>query len=88
MNTQLPAGLFREGFSVLLAVGGPFMVALLLVGLVIGILQAATQINDPAVGFLPRLVVGLVVAWAAGGWAMERLARYFATALERMSQHI
>ena len=85
MNGDLPASLLRDGFAVLATVGGPMLGALLVVGLVVGVLQAATQINDPAVGFLPRLVAGLVTAWAVGGWAVEQLARYFATALTHMA---
>jgi flagellar biosynthetic protein FliQ len=46
---------------------------LLVVGLLVGLLQAATQINDPAVGFLPRLVTGLLVAYFTGPWVIERL---------------
>jgi flagellar biosynthetic protein FliQ len=88
MNAELPVSLVREGFVVLASVGGPFLGALLAIGLVIGLLQAATQINDPAVGFLPRLVTGVVVAWIAGGWAMERLAGYVGIAFQRMSQHL
>jgi flagellar biosynthesis protein FliQ len=48
-------------------------------------LQAATQINDPAVGFLPRLVTGLLVAYFSGHWVMERLSNYFAAALRSMA---
>jgi flagellar biosynthesis protein FliQ len=88
MNHELPIGLMRETFVTLGIVGGPFMGALLLVGLVMGLFQAATQINDPAVGFLPRLATGIVVSWVVGGWAVQRLAHFFASALERMSQHI
>jgi flagellar biosynthesis protein FliQ len=88
MSADLPASLMREGFGVLVAVGGPFMVALLLVGLLVGLLQAATQINDPAVGFLPRVVTGLLVAYFTGHWALERLANYFAAALRGLSGHM
>jgi flagellar biosynthesis protein FliQ len=85
MTSALPASLMREGFGVLAAVGGPFVIALLVVGLLVGLLQAATQINDPAVGFLPRLVTGLLVAYFSGHWVMERLANYFAAALRSMA---
>ena len=88
MSTELPASLMREGFAVLAAVGGPFVLALLLVGLGVGLLQAATQINDPAVGFLPRLVTGMLVAYLTGHWALEHLARYFAAAVRGMSGHM
>jgi flagellar biosynthetic protein FliQ len=58
----------------------------LVVGLVVGLMQAVTQINDSAIGFLPRLVALVLVCWFAGGWAVERLAQYLAAALQRMSQ--
>jgi flagellar biosynthesis protein FliQ len=54
----------------------------------VGFLQAATQINDPAVGFLPRVLAAALVAWFAGGWAVERMAQFLAGAMERMSQHL
>ncbi len=86
MSMDMPSALLREGFAVLAMVGGPFMGALLIVGLVVGLLQAVTQINDPAIGFLPRLVTIVLVAWLAGGWAVERLAQFVTGALQRMSQ--
>ena len=88
MNRELPVALLREGFAVLATVGGPFVGALVVVGLVVGLIQAATQINDPAVGFLPRLVTAVAVAWLVGGWTLERLAHYLALAFQRMSQHL
>ena len=88
MPMDLPSGLLREGFAMLATVGGPFVGALLIVGLVVGILQAATQINDPAVGFLPRLVTAVAVCWFAGGCAIEHMAQFVAGAFERMSQHM
>jgi flagellar biosynthesis protein FliQ len=88
MSSELPANLMREGFGVLAAVGGPFLLSLLVVGLLVGLLQAATQINDPAVGFLPRLMTGLLVAYFTGHWVMERLARYLVAAFQGMSGHM
>jgi flagellar biosynthetic protein FliQ len=80
----VPAALMREGFMVLASTAGPFIGGLLLVGLVMGVFQAATQINDPAVGFLPRLAVALLGAWALGRWVLERYAHYLADAMMRM----
>jgi flagellar biosynthesis protein FliQ len=86
MSGEVPGALMREGFTLLASTAGPLIGALLLVGLVVGVLQAATQINDPAVGFLPRLGVALLAAWAIGGWVLERYSHYFAEALGRMAQ--
>ena len=88
MSTDLPSSLMREGFGVLAAVGGPFVISLLVVGLLMGLLQAATQINDPAGGFLPRMITGLLVAYFTGPWVLERLSRYLAAAFRGMSGHM
>ncbi len=81
---DMPGGLVREAFALLALAGGPFVGALLVAGLIVGVLQAATQINDPAVSFLPRILVGILVAWLAGPMVLERLATFFASALERV----
>ena len=84
MNAELQL-MLHQALTQLAVIGGPMLAALLVVGLLIGILQAATQINDPAVGFLPRLVTGLLVAYFSGHWVMERLSNYFAAALRSMA---
>jgi flagellar biosynthesis protein FliQ len=88
MSADLPSSLMREGFGVLATVGGPFVISLLVVGLLVGLVQAATQINDPAVGFLPRMITGLLVAYFTGPWVLERLSRYLAAAFRGMSGHM
>ena len=55
---------------------GPVLLALLVVGLGVGVLQAATQINEAAIGFLSKvLVLGLMLA-LLGSWAMQNLVDY------------
>ena len=85
MSGELPSALMREGFTLIATIGAPFVIALLIVGLVVGLIQAATQINDPAVSFLPRLLTGILIAWVAGGWAVERMAKYLTLAMERLT---
>jgi flagellar biosynthesis protein FliQ len=77
--------LLHDAIVQLTVVGGPLLAALLAVGLVVGILQAATQINDPAVGFVPRLAVTLLVIWLFGRWMMEKLAQFFVQALQHLA---
>jgi flagellar biosynthesis protein FliQ len=85
VNPGLPSAVFREGLLLVAQVGGPLFLAMLASGLVIGVLQAATQVNDPAVSFVPRILVGGVVLWIAGGWMMERLSGFLAQAITRMA---
>jgi flagellar biosynthesis protein FliQ len=80
-----PAMLLHEGLTMVATVGGPIFLTMLGVGLVVGILQAATQINDTAVGFLPRAAAAILVVWLAGGWMMERLSGFLGQAIARMA---
>ena len=85
MSFDLTAGLFRSGLLTLATVGGPLFAAMLLVGFVVGILQAATQINDPAVGFIPRIAAAGMITWLLGRWMLERLATFLASAIQQMA---
>ena len=85
MTLEIPANLLREGLVMVGVVGGPIFLVMLGVGLVMGVLQAATQINDTAVGFLPRAAAAAACLWLAGGWMMERMSQYLAQSIVRMS---
>jgi len=83
----MPSALLREGMTLLAVVGAPMFVTALLVGVIVGVLQAATQINDPASGFLPRAAAAVLVCWVAGPWMAERLSGFLASAIARMAVH-
>jgi flagellar biosynthesis protein FliQ len=85
MTLEIPANLLREGLVLIGVVGGPIFLVMVGVGLIIGILQAATQINDTAVGFLPRALAAALCLWLTGGWMMERMSGYLAQSIVRMS---
>ena len=87
MTPELPSSLLREGLALLGVVGGPLFAVAVVVGIVVGVLQAATQVNDPATGFLPRAGAALLVCWLAGPWMAEKLARFLAGAIVRMAGH-
>jgi len=82
--SPFPGGLIREAMVLLAYLGGPIFAVLLLTGLLVGVFQAATQINDPAIGFLIRLGAVGVVCWMLGGWMADRLAAFFMEAAMRM----
>jgi flagellar biosynthesis protein FliQ len=69
-------GLGREALVLALLLSAPPLGAALLVGLVVGALQSATQIQDPAVGVVPRLCAVLGALLVAGPWIGERLVRF------------
>ncbi len=69
-------GLGREALALALLLSAPPLGAALLVGLVVGALQAATQIQDPAVGVGPRLCAVIGALAVAAPWVAARLGRF------------
>ena len=66
----------REEIWVAIKLGGPMLVLSMLVGVVIAIFQAVTQIHEQTLGFILKLVVVVLVLLVAGGWMMETLLDY------------
>ncbi len=76
----------REALLVLLAVSGPALAAALVVGIVSGVLQAATQVQDQSLTVVPRLAAVLLALACAGPWIGARLTRFAATCLDAASR--
>lgn len=55
---------------------GPMLLAALVVGLIVGVLQAATQINEASVSFLTKLVAMGITMVALGPWCAQQLVEY------------
>jgi len=85
MALELPAQLLREGLTLLAILMGPFIGVLLVIGVAVGLLQAMTQLHDPSVSFLPRMLAVIGTALLIGGSVLERLAAFFAGAMVRMA---
>ena len=85
MNDLAPRELAMSGMELLASVASPLFFALLGLGFLVGVLQAATQINDPAVGFVPRIATALGIVWALGDTMLQRFAIFFGESLASMS---
>jgi type III secretion protein S len=66
----------REALAVVLVVSAPPLLAALAVGLVTGVLQAATQIQEPTVGVVPRLGAVFLTLAVAAPWIGARVVRF------------
>jgi flagellar biosynthesis protein FliQ len=78
--TQGLAALVREGFLLALLLAAPLLVAALLAGVITGLVGAFTQIQDPAVGLVPR-VAAVAVAVVLFAPAIARQLDAFASRL-------
>ena len=76
MNPQSVITLGQQALYVMLMIAAPMLLAALLVGLVVSILQAATQINEMTLSFIPKLVAMLAALVIAGPWMITFFVDY------------
>lgn len=76
MSTDQVLDLWRGALSTTIAVAAPFLVAGLVVGLAVAILQTATQLQESVLAFVPKLGVALLVIALGGHWILDRLGKF------------
>jgi flagellar biosynthesis protein FliQ len=76
MSPQTAIDLGREAIWTTLIIASPVLIAALAVGLVIGLLQSLTQIQEQSVAFVPKIVVMLVVLSVSLPWLISRMVQY------------
>lgn len=74
----------RLAFWHIILAAGPVLGAALAVGLVIGLVQAATSINEQTLSFVPKLVIVLGVFALLSGYLLSGLTDYFAIVFEEI----
>lgn len=76
MTPETVMGLGSQAIQVTLMVAAPLLVVALLVGLVISIFQAATQINEATLSFIPKLVAIFATLVVGGPWMLGVIVDY------------
>ncbi|BBP84247.1 flagellar biosynthesis protein FliQ [Pseudomonas sp. No.21] len=76
MTPEVAVDLFREALWLTCVIVGILVVPSLVVGLIVAMFQAATQINEQTLSFLPRLLVMLISLMWAGPWLTRELMEY------------
>lgn len=71
--------LVREALFEMLIISLPILAAGLLVGLVISLFQAVTQIQEQTLTFVPKIIVMIIVAVALIGWIGQRMLEFAMT---------
>ena len=72
----------QEALAVLLTVAAPMLVTVLVVGVVISVLQAATQLHEATLSFVPKVIAAVAVLAIAGPWMLTTLVEYLQRTLQ------
>jgi flagellar biosynthesis protein FliQ len=82
MDAQAVFSHGQEGLHLLLMVAAPLLLTVLAVGLLVSIFQAATQIHEATLSFVPKMVAAVAVLAIAGPWMLTTLVEYVQRTLQ------
>lgn len=76
MNADTVITLGHSALLTTVMIAAPLLLSALLVGLIVGMFQAATQINEMTLSFIPKLLVLVIVLMFSGSWIVTKLTDY------------
>ena len=76
MDTAMVVDLARQALWITMLISAPMLLVALWVGLIIGLFQAATSINEQTLSFIPTLLALGLTAAVFGGWMINSLVDY------------
>jgi flagellar biosynthesis protein FliQ len=76
MDAQAVIDIGREAIWTMLLIGAPVLLAGMAVGLIIGLLQALTQIQEQTVAFVPKLMAMILIISIMLPWLITRMVQY------------
>ena len=76
MNTTMVAEVMYEGLMVAVKLAGVPLIGCMLIGIIVAIFQAVTQIHEQSLGFILKMIVVMLFLLIAGGWMLQVLQEY------------
>ena len=87
MNESVALALARESLWIALQVGAPILGVTLVVGIVVSIVQAVTQVNEMTLTFVPKFLGVFVAMLIFGPWMLETMLNFTALLFANMGQY-
>ncbi len=88
MDAQQVFTFGQQGLYILMLVAAPVLLTVLLVGVLVSVFQAATQINETTLSFVPKVVAAVLVLSLTGPWMVTTLVEYIQRTLMSIPQAV
>lgn len=88
MTDQWVVNLGTEALKTALLLGAPVLISTLVIGLLVSIFQAVTQINEATLSFIPKVIVVAVVLVLAGPWMLDVVSRFTIGLYENLPSYV
>ncbi len=85
MTPETVVDIAQQAIKVILFVSGPMLIAGMLVGLLISVFQAATQINEMTMTFVPKIITVFVVLIITLPWAIAQITGFTRAMFDRVA---
>ena len=76
MSENMVVGIIKDAIQTGLLISAPILIVSVLVGLIISIFQATTQIQEQTLTFVPKLIAIAVVGLITGSWMLHQLVNF------------
>lgn len=76
MDEKVILDLYSQAMTVTLLVSAPMMLVAMIIGLIIAVFQATTQINEATLTFVPKLFAVFITMLLLGPWILQVLVEY------------
>ncbi|MBU5488387.1 flagellar biosynthesis protein FliQ [Clostridium sp. MSJ-8] len=76
MTESLISGVLKDAITTALTVAAPMLIVAVVIGLIISILQATTQIHEQTLTFLPKLIGMAIIGIMTGSWMLHKLTAF------------
>ncbi len=86
MTVDAATELFVKALFIAAKIAGPALLVTLVVGLIIGVLQAATQVNEASISFVAKLVFVMLTVVILGSWSLRQLVNYTTRTIGSISE--
>lgn len=88
MDQAVVIDLARKAFYTAILIGGPIMLLSMLVGLIVSIFQATTQIQEQSLTFIPKIAIVIIVLLVFGPWMMTVMKNFTEDLLLNIQRYI
>lgn len=88
MTPELIMTLGQETIKTTLLLAAPLLLCALVVGLIVSVFQAVTQINEATLSFIPKIVAIVIALVLCGPWMLDVISKFTTTLYENIATYV
>jgi flagellar biosynthetic protein FliQ len=88
MNEDLIINLGQDALKTMAMLSAPILLSTLVIGLLVSVFQALTQINEATLSFIPKMLVVALVILIAGPWMLDVMTHYTVNLFENIASFV